>query len=158
MLPELDLSSPALALWSAGVLGFLVGALPVGLAEVVALAIGAARPPGLALAMLGVFTATHVAAKVIWYWLGTLADRVTHAPTRALIERGRAQLAHHPALGAGVLAASAVLSLPPFHLAAIAAGITRYPLWRFVAVCLAGRAVRFGAIAAVPALIRAWLG
>jgi membrane protein YqaA with SNARE-associated domain len=158
MLPELDLSSAALALWSAGVLGFLVGIVPIGLAEVFALAIGAVRPPGLALAMLGVFTATHVGAKLLWYWLGTLSDRVTHAKSRALIERGRAVLDRHPAYGAGVLAASAVASIPPFHLAAIAAGIARYPFVRFVLLCLAGRAVRFGAIAAVPALLRAWLG
>lgn len=156
MLPALDLSSPALALGSAALLGFLVGIVPVGLAEVLAVAIGAVQPRGLAAGMLVLFTLTHVAAKVLWYWVGAYADRIRHERTQAFIARARSLLAHHPAFGLGLLGASAVLSVPPFHLTAIAAGITRLPFGRFVAVCLAGRFLRFGALAGLPMLAR-WL-
>ncbi len=158
MIPELDISSPAAALWSAGVLGFLVGLVPIGLAEVMALAIGAVQPPELALSMLLVFTLAHVAGKVGWYVLGTFADRVTHARSRALIARARAVLSRYPHYSLSVLGLSALVSVPPFHLAAIAAGIVRLPFVRFVIVCLSGRLVRFGLLASVPALIRGWLG
>lgn len=157
-MPTLDLSSPALALWSALATGFLVGIVPIGLAEVLAVSIGAVQPPGLALEMLLVFTLAHVAAKVPWYGLGTLAERMDHPRGRAFIARARALLARYPGYGVSVLAASALTSIPPFHLAAIAAGIARIPLGRFVLVCFAGRLVRFGLLASVPAIIRAWLG
>ncbi len=156
MLPALDLSSPALALGSAALLGFLVGIVPVGLAEVLAVAIGSAKPRGLAVGMLAVFTLTHVAAKVLWYWVGAYADRIRYERTQRFITRARALLVRHPAFGLGLLGASAVLSIPPFHLAAIAAGLTRLPFGRFVAVCLAGRFLRFGALAGLPMIAR-WL-
>jgi len=153
-MPTLDLSSPLLALWSAGALGFLVGLAPVGLAEVLAVAIGTVVPTRLALAMLVLFTAAHVAAKALWYWVGAFADRVPHPRIREFIARAQALIARHPGYGTGVLAASALLSVPPFHLAAIASGIARIPFGRFVAVCLIGRAVRFGFLAGFPWVIR----
>ena len=153
MVPTLDVSSPALALWSALVVGFLFGVVPIGLAEVSALAIGAVRPPGLALAMLALFTVAHVGAKVIWYYIGSWADRVRHERLRRSIVRAREVIAKHPGYGAGVLAASALTSVPPFHLAAIAAGIARIPLARFIAICLAGRLVRFALFAAAAPLV-----
>ena len=154
-MPTLDLSSPLVALWSAAVVGFLVGVAPIGLAEVLAIAIGVVEPPRLALAMLVVFTVAHVAAKVLWYWIGAFADRVRHPRSQELIAKARALISRHPAYGSGVLAASAVFSVPPFHLAAIASGIVRIPFGRFFAVCLAGRAIRFGVLAAAPMLVRA---
>lgn len=158
MIPTIDPSDPALALLTAALLGFGAGFVPIGLAEAFALAIGAVVPPGLALSMLALYTLAHVTGKVAWYWLGALADRVTHPRTLALVTRAREVMGRHPAYGAGVLAASALFSIPPFHLAAIAAGIARLPFVRFYAICLAGRAARFGALASVPALLRAWLG
>ena len=40
--------------------------------------------------------------------------------------------------------------------ASIAAGITHMGFGRFLAISLGGRLVRFGVLAAAPALIRAW--
>jgi len=40
----------------------------------------------------------------------------------------------------------------------IPAGLVRLPFARFVLICLEGRSVRFGALAAMPALGRLWLG
>ena len=156
-MPTLELSSPAIALWSAIATGFITGLLPIGLAEAGALAIGTVAPTSLALTLLGAFTAAHVAGKLGWYWLGTFADRVTerHARTHAFIVKAREVMAEHPGYGAGVLASAAVASVPPFHLAAIAAGIARVPFARFVLICLGGRLVRFALIGAVPALARA---
>jgi membrane protein YqaA with SNARE-associated domain len=159
-LPTLELSSPTLAFWSAIVTGFVTGVVPIGLAEAAALAIGAVTPPELAVALLAAFTVAHVAGKIGWYWLGTLADRVTEQSprTHALIVRARAVMDRHPGYGAGVLAAAAVASIPPFHLAAIAAGIARIPFVRFLVICLAGRAVRFALIGAVPSVARLLVG
>ena len=154
----LDLSSPVLAVLSAAALGFAVGFVPIGLAEVLAVTIGAVTPPGLALAMLAAFTVAHVLGKVGWYWLGTLADRVTHPRSRALIGQAKELMSKRPAYSAGILGSAALASVPPFHLAAIAAGIARYPFGRFMIVCLAGRAIRFAALASVPSLIRALAG
>jgi membrane protein YqaA with SNARE-associated domain len=155
--PTLDLSSPAVAFWSAIVSGFVTGVIPIGLAEAAALAIGAVQPPSLALGLLGAFTLAHVAGKVGWYWLGAHADRVTakYPRLQAIVAKAREVMAKHPAYGAGVLATAAVASVPPFHLAAIAAGIARIPFWRFLAICVAGRAVRFAVIGSVPSLLRA---
>jgi membrane protein YqaA with SNARE-associated domain len=155
--PTFDVTSPALALWSAIVTGFITGLIPIGLAEAAALAIGAVEPPSLALTLLGVFTVAHVAGKIGWYWLGTFADRVTEKSprTHGFIMKARAVMAEHPAYGAGVLATAAFASVPPFHLAAIAAGIARIPFWRFILICMAGRLVRFAVIASVPSLVRA---
>lgn len=158
VIPTLDLSSPAVAVGSSAALGFLVGLAPVGLAEVLAVAIGTVGPPRLALAMLLVFTAAHVLAKVLWYWVGWFADRAPYSRTQEAIAKARALIARYPAYGVTALGASALLSVPPFHLAAIASGIARLPFGRFVAVCLAGRLVRFGVLAGASGLARALLG
>ena len=157
-MPAIDPQSPILAVLTAFATGFAVGILPVGLAEVAAVAIGVVQPPRLALAMLAAFTVAHVAAKLPWYVLGTLADRSRNKRAQVFTARARELVAKYPGFGLGVLGSSALTSVPPFHLAAIASGIVRIPFGRFVLICLAGRAVRFGALAAVPALIRTWIG
>jgi membrane protein YqaA with SNARE-associated domain len=153
-----DLSSPWLAVGSAFVLGALSGIVPTGVAEGTAVAIGLVRPPQLSLLMWLAFTLGHVAAKVPWYWLGTHADRVTGVRSARWVARTREMLAERPGYGYGVLALSAVTSVPPFHLASIAAGITGIAVVPFMLVCLGGRLVRFGVLAAVPGLVRGVLG
>lgn len=157
-MPVIDPTSPFLAVATAFATGLAVGILPIGLAEVAAVAIGLVEPPALAIAMLAAFTLGHVGAKLPWYALGRAADRATHPRAVAFVARARALVDRHPRYGAGLLTASAVASVPPFHLAAIAAGIVGIPVARFVLVCLAGRSVRFGILAAAPALVRLWLG
>jgi membrane protein YqaA with SNARE-associated domain len=66
-----------------------------------------------------------------------------------MVERARALLSERPHFGTGLLGVSAVTSIPPFHLASIAAGMVAIPLWRFLVLCLIGRAVRFGLLGAV---------
>ncbi len=156
MLPELDLGSTPLALGSAALAGFAVGIVPVGVAEVFAIAIGAVVPRSLAVAMLLCFTLAHVASKWVWYWVGTAAGRISHPLPRRMIDRTRVFLDARPGYGPATLAAGAVASLPPFHLTAIAAGILRMPLRQFLLICFAGRLLRFGLLASVPALARLW--
>lgn len=155
-MPTFDLSSPLLALLSAALLGVGSGILPTGMAEALAVAIGLVEPTQLAVPMWIVFTVAHVAAKVPWYFLGTRGDLVMGPRVGRYVVRAREMLRARPTYGTGVLALSALLSVPPFHLSAIAAGITHLPLGRFVLICLAGRLVRFGVLAAIPGLLRGW--
>jgi len=152
-MPEFDLSSPVLAVATAFTTGFALAILPVGLAEVAAVAIGMVRPPGLALAMLAAFTVAHVAAKMPWYALGRAAHRARTPRVQSFVTRARELVARYPRYGAGVLWLSAIASIPPFHLSAIAAGIVGLPPARSFLICLAGRTIRFGLLAATPGLL-----
>lgn len=157
-MPEFDLRSPALALWSAAAAGVATGILPIGLAEASALAIGMVMPRWLAFAMGVAFTLGHVAAKLPWYALGRHADRAAGRWGARYVARARALLAARPGYGVGVLALSAVLSVPPFHLSAIAAGMVGLPFAPFVATCLGGRLLRFGVLVTAPQLLRPLFG
>lgn len=157
-MPTLDLSSPALALGSAALLGFATGIIPIGAAEAAALAIGLVSPRWLALAMCLVFTLGHVGAKLPWYWLGSHAERVSAARGARYLARAREMLAERPRYGGGILLMSAALSVPPFHLAAIAAGLTRMSFLPFVSACLVGRLLRFGVLVTAPELLRHLFG
>ena len=121
----------------------------MGLAEVAALGLGAVRPAGLSWALLAAFTVGHVAAKVPWYLIGRAADRAPHPRARRMVERARAMLAERPHFGTGLLGVSAVTSVPPFHLASIAAGMVAIPVWRFLLLCVVGHALRFGLLGSV---------
>lgn len=145
-----------MAYWSAILAGLASGIIPTGMAEVVALGLGGVDPPGRAAVLLALFTASHVVAKLPWFWLGTLSDRVTDRwpRARAQVARARALLAAHPAYGFSVLAMAAFASVPPFHLAAIAAGIARIRLAPFLVICLAGRAARFALLGASAGILR----
>ncbi len=157
-MPTLDLSSPALALGSAALLGFATGIIPIGAAEAAALAIGLVSPRWLALTMCLVFTLAHVGAKLPWYWLGAHAERASGERGKRYLARARQMLADRPRYGGGILLTSAVLSVPPFHLAAIAAGLTRMAFLPFVTACLAGRLLRFGVLVTAPQLLRHLFG
>ncbi len=140
------------------VLGFATGIIPIGAAEAAALAIGLVAPRWLALAMCLVFTLAHVGAKLPWYWAGSHAERVSGPRAAKYISRARQLLAERPQYGGGLLLMSAVLSVPPFHLAAIAAGLTRMAFVPFFAACLTGRLVRFGVLVTAPQLLRHLFG
>lgn len=157
-MPEFDLSSPTVALWSAVAAGVATGILPIGLAEATALAIGLVSPRWLAFAMGVAFTLGHVAAKLPWYALGRHADRAMGRFGARYVARARELLAARPGYGVGVLGLSAVLSVPPFHLAAIAAGLARVPFLPFALTCFGGRLLRFGVLVTAPQLLRPLFG
>ncbi len=153
-----DVSSPLAAAVSALLAGAATGILPIGLAEATAVAIGLVTPRWVAATMWLTFTVGHVAAKLPWYWLGRHADRAGGRRGRAWIARARAFLTSRPDYGTGVLAVSAITSLPPFHLSAIAAGVVGIAPLPFTAICLGGRLLRFGALVTAPQLLRPLFG
>ena len=121
---------------------FLVGA---------ALALAPAVAPLPALVLLA--AAGQVAGKLPIYYAsrGAAALPGRH---RARLERMRAWIRRIERRRSKtlVLASSAVLGLPPFSLAATAAGTLAVPLRTFCAVIFAGRALRFATLVAAAAL------
>lgn len=146
-----DVTEPALAAGAALGVGFLSGIVPTGAAELAAIGIGVLKPATVAALLLVSFTIGHVAAKLPWYFVGTRADRVFGARVARYVERARGLLRAHPRYGTGLLFVSALASVPPFHLASIAAGISGIPVLPFVLICLVGRLCRFGLLAAIAA-------
>jgi membrane protein YqaA with SNARE-associated domain len=142
-----DFSTPQAALVSAVLLGFLMGAVPVGAAEVLSLLIAGLEPRSIVVPLLLVMTAGHVLGKLLWYWAGTPHHRIRQPWLRRQVDAGERFMRVRPRLGLGAL-----VSLPPFHVTAIGAGVIRTSLLVFVLVAYAGRAVRFAAIATVPFL------
>lgn len=154
---QLDqMASTGSAIGAAAAMGFLFGAVPLGAAELLAVGAGAVRPRTLIVPLVVALTAGHVAGKLIWYWIGTLETRVTQPRLRVWIEQAQALRRQHPQLGTGLLATSAVVSLPPFHLMVVASGIGRMPLPTFVFTSFAARLLRFGLVAAFPTVLRAF--
>ncbi len=149
-----QLSSPALAMAAAFGLGFLFGFVPAGAAEALALAAGAAHPAPLRIPILLLLTLGHVIGKSVWYWVGTLGDRVTNPRARRWVIQARELSERHERLGVGLMAASAFASVPPFQLTIIAAGIVRAPVTATLGVAFVGRLARFGLIAAFPSAMR----
>lgn len=146
-------STPGAALASAFVLGILLGAIPVGAAELFVLVLAAVRPSSLIVPLLLVMTFGHVLGKLVWYWVGTHEHRLRHPFLRRQIEQSKRFMRSYPQLGVTALASSALLSIPPFHLTAIGAGIVRAPMLLFFAVAFAGRLVRFGIVGLLPQLV-----
>lgn len=118
---------------------FLVGA---------ALALAPAVAPLPALVLLA--AAGQVAGKLPIYYASRGAAELP-GRHRARLERMRAWIERRRSKTL-VLASSAVLGLPPFSLAATAAGALAIPLRTFCAVIFAGRALRFAALIAAAAL------
>lgn len=156
--PTFDPSSPLAALLTALGAGLLSGIVPTGTAEAAAVAIGLMASPRLAAAMWVAFTVGHVVAKLPWYGLGLHGDRVAGARAARWVVKARTLLGRRPQYGPALLFVSALTSIPPFHVAAIAAGLLRIAPTPFIALCLAGRLIRFGLLAASPGLLRALLG
>lgn len=149
-----QLSSPALAMAAAFGLGFLFGFVPLGAAEALALAVGAVRPAPLRIPVLLLLTLGHVIGKALWYWVGTLGDRVRNPRVHRWVVQARTLSERHERLGVGLMATSAFASVPPFQLTIVAAGIVRAPVAVTLGVAFVGRLARFGLIAAFPSAMR----
>ncbi len=148
-----DFSSPEAALVSAFLLGGLMGAVPVGGAEVLILLIAGLEPKSIVVPLVVVMTAGHVLGKLLWYWAGTQHHRIRQPWLRRQVDAAERYVRARPRLGLGALTSSALVSVPPFHVTAIGAGVLRTPLVVFVLVAFGGRAVRFAVIAMVPRLV-----
>jgi membrane protein YqaA with SNARE-associated domain len=147
-----------LAVASSFALGFLVGALPVGASEAVVLGIGTIPSARLRAIVLLTFTAGHVLGKAPWYWLGAAGARITWPRARGWVDRAHGVVAAHPTVGPAVTFSAAAVSLPPFHLTIVAAGIVRAAAVPCLGAAFAGRLARFSLIAAFPPLVGYLLG
>lgn len=141
-----------MTLGAAFLVGLTTGLFPFALAEATALAAGAIASPFERIGVLAAFSAGHVMGKMAWYSAGRAEQWIRSPRIRAQIEKAKVAAAEHPTASVGVIASSATLSLPPFHLLTLAAGIVKEPPVRFALVAFVGRLVRFGAIAAFPGL------
>ncbi|MCC7054051.1 MAG: hypothetical protein IT355_12375 [Gemmatimonadaceae bacterium] len=148
--------SPGAAMASAFGLGWLLGAVPIGAAEAAVLVLATVQPPALVVPLVLLNAFGHVLGKLLWYWLGTQHGRVTNAWLRRQVDTSAAVARRHPRLSGATLLSSALVSLPPFHLTVIGAGIVRAPVGLFLLTAFAGRAIRFSAVALVPQLVP-WL-
>lgn len=125
----------------------LVGAvLPIISIEVFLIAIALTVGPGQAALLVPLAAAGQVLGKLPIY--GASRGLSSLSPTK--VERIRRWFARfHPTK---VIAASALLGIPPFSLAATAAGVLGVPVRTFCIVIGAGRALRFAAIFALARL------
>lgn len=141
--------------------------IPVVNAELYLVAL-VTQQPQLPWWLVGLAAATgQMIGKLLFYYAGRGVVRLPNR-LRRLSERGRrgrwaARLQRfqqtcrdRPVWTAGVLTVSAGVGVPPFAAMAVVAGIARVGVGTFVVTGLAGRFVRFGAIAAFPALVSAW--
>jgi membrane protein YqaA with SNARE-associated domain len=133
---------------------FAVGAIssvvPIVSIEVFLVGVVLARGPAGAVALIALAALGQVLGKLPIYATARGAAALP-GRQRAWIERIRAWVArrgHHPTL---VLAASAVLGVPPFSLISTAAGALAVPPRTFCAVIAAGRALRFAILIALTA-------
>jgi membrane protein YqaA with SNARE-associated domain len=76
---------------------------------------------------------------------------------RGRLESVREKCHRHPRWMVGTYGVSSLLGLPPYMATAVLAGMARMSLSAFLSAGLAGRFVRFSAIAASPALFAGWL-
>lgn len=76
---------------------------------------------------------------------------------RATLNSLRERCHQHPHWMISTYATSAVIGLPPFMATSVLAGLVKMRLSTFIAVGLLGRWTRFSALAASPALFKAWL-
>jgi len=144
--------------------------------EIFVLGLMTQRPGISCLALGAVVAVAQIAGKLLYYYAGRgsihlpaflhrkpqpLTDRrarwqLRTKRVRAWVERTRDRCERHPGWMFGTYGVSSVTGLPPFMAMTVLAGLVRMPLTTFVSVGLAGRFVRFSALAASPALFAGW--
>jgi membrane protein YqaA with SNARE-associated domain len=75
---------------------------------------------------------------------------------RSRVEGLRERCHRHPAWMTGTYGASSLVGIPPFMATTVLAGVVRMRMSTFVGAGLAGRLVRFSALAASPTLFAGW--
>jgi len=76
---------------------------------------------------------------------------------RGWIDALRERCRRHPHWMTGTYGLSSIVGMPPFMATTVLAGLVRMSISTFLAAGLAGRFVRFSALAASPALFAGWL-
>ncbi|RZQ59787.1 hypothetical protein [Amycolatopsis suaedae] len=76
---------------------------------------------------------------------------------RSWLDALRERCQRHPAWMTGTYGLSAITGIPPYMATTVLAGLVHMPMSVFLGVGFAGRAIRFCALAASPALFSEWL-
>lgn len=84
-------------------------------------------------------------------------ERDSKGRWRTWLESFRENCRNRPVWAGAILLISALASLPPFAAVAIVAGWAQVPVSTFLITGFVGRFARFGALAAAPAAMAAWL-
>jgi membrane protein YqaA with SNARE-associated domain len=129
------------------------GFVPVVNAELFLVGVAALAPREELAALALLAAAGQMVAKSAWYLGGRGVVRLPTGKRRADLEAVQARVERWRSKDLLVLV-SASVGLPPFFATSILAGTLRLPFARFLVVGLAGRALRFGAVIAIPALGR----
>lgn len=133
------------------------GFIPVLNAEVFLVAAAALAPRELLPLVTVLAAAGQMVAKSGMYLGGRGVVRLPSEKRKADLEALRARVARWRSRDLLVFV-SASVGLPPFFAVSILAGTLRFPFPRFLVAGFVGRALRFGAIVAVPALARRFAG
>ena len=81
-------------------------------------------------------------------------ERIRPLLQRPMVQRLRASLCEGTRSGNIILCVSALVGVPPLYAVSVASGALGLDLRRFILVIAAGRMLRHGVVAAMPALIR----
>ena len=150
---DTSLHSPLVLLLATAAIVTVAGLLPASPGDALLVAVAAAAPPSLLLALVPVATAGHMAAKTAVYRAGCRAPRAIPPRHRPRFERARARLAGRRGLQRLVVLASSATSLPPFYLVTALAGTLGLPLRDFLLAGSVGAAIRFTALLSLPRLL-----
>lgn len=140
----------SLTTFSAALLGSL---LPIGNTDLMVLAAASASAPEDAIVVI--MSAAVADTKSLLYQVGGGAVRLPAGTINMRIERALARARQMKGIGSFTLLASASRGIPPFYFFSIASGALAVGFRRFVLIGLAGRAIRFAGVVALPQIIKA---
>jgi membrane protein YqaA with SNARE-associated domain len=146
--------------------GFVSSVVPVLNTELFVAGLMVERP-GVAWWLIGIAAAVgQVTGKLLYYYAGrggvNLPQRLRKSANgkgrwKRCVSMFRQWCRTKPLYSAAIMSSSAVVGVPPIAATSIAAGAGTVSLRWFVGITLPGRALRFAAIAAAPALVVGWL-
>ena len=133
-------------------LGLFVGAaisgvVPLVNAELLVVGAAAVAPAGAIPLVALVSAAGQMLTKTALYGVARWLPARLPAKAREALQRGGDRLAGRSRAAASVIFGSATMGLPPFYGVSLAAGALRVRLGTFVVSGMAGRVLRFGALA-----------
>jgi membrane protein YqaA with SNARE-associated domain len=152
-----NFSTPLLAIVSTFLITVAGGLFPLISIELLVLFLASVFTSKFLVLLVLAATAGQMTGKIAIYVAGRFIDRVPSEWIKRKVAALQSRAAGHPALGHSLVATSAVASIPPFHLVAVATGSLRYPFGWFLLIGFSGRLLRFGLLAAAPQLVRGWL-
>ena len=153
-IPILPLS-PVLACVFILVAASVGSVLPLSPTEPALIAIAAVSPPGLMLPLIIAATVGHMSGKALVYVGSQRAGEWLPAKYAQAMERARPRMARRRRSQYLMVAVSGMLGLPPFYGVTVLCGVLRIPFAGFVLAGSVGRGLRFGALVAMPTILRA---